>query len=456
MRDVSISTLFKKGDRGLCDNYCGISLLLIVGKLYARVALGRLQKHAERVYSDSQCGFREGRSTVEMIFSLRQLQEKCREQRMPHLIAFDITKEFDIVSRSGLFKLREKIGCPPTLLSIIKSFNETMKGTVTIDGNTSEPFSIESGVKQGDVSAPNLLGILFALMLMYALVTLQKVSTSEPVMANSTAQPAYVPRPRDLLFADDAAIVAHSEAGLQKLMDRLFHACKAFGPTISIKKTKILAQGVTDPNTSIKIDGNELENANKFNYLRLTISSGLFFTDEINARTGKAAAAYSKLEERVWKKRNLIINTKMQIYKTCALSTLLYGSESWTIYSKEEPKLNSFHLRHLRRILGIHWEDRIHSTEVLKRANSTSIQSMLSHRRLRWLGHVKRMEIDRIPKQLLYGKLVPPDGHSYASRMCANVISKPQALTIGSCLLPIGRHGGNKTVLVPSMLKTQG
>eukprot|EP00795_Rhopilema_esculentum_P000308 gene308-9962_t len=163
---------------------------------------------------------------------------------------------------------------------------------------------------------------------------------------------------RDLLFADDAAIVAHSEADLQKLMDKLSHACKAFGLTIRIEKTKILAQGVTDPNTSMKIDGNELENVNKFNYLGSTISSSLFLTDEINARTVKAAAAYSKLEERVWKNRNLTINTKI------------------------------------------------------------------------WLEHVKRMEIDRIPKQLLYvelqNDLVPPDGHSYASRMCANVILKPQ------------------------------
>ena len=128
MRDVKIITLFKKGDRSDCNNYRGISLLSIVGKLYGRVVLSRLQKLAERVYPDSQCGFRAGRSTVDMIFSLRQLQEKCREQRKPLFIAFvDLTKAFDLVSRKGLFQLLEKIGCPPTLLSIIKSFHDDMK-----------------------------------------------------------------------------------------------------------------------------------------------------------------------------------------------------------------------------------------------------------------------------------------------------------------------------------------
>ena len=87
MRDANIITLYKnKGD--FCNNYCGISLLSIVGKAFARVLLKRLQLLADRIYPESHCGFRANRSTVDMIFSLRQLQEKCREQRQPLFIAF--------------------------------------------------------------------------------------------------------------------------------------------------------------------------------------------------------------------------------------------------------------------------------------------------------------------------------------------------------------------------------
>ena len=46
-------------------------------------ALARLQKLAERVYSESQCGFRAERSTIDMVFSVRQVQENCREQQIP-------------------------------------------------------------------------------------------------------------------------------------------------------------------------------------------------------------------------------------------------------------------------------------------------------------------------------------------------------------------------------------
>ena len=62
MRDAKIVTLFKnKGDRNDCNNYRGISLLSVVGKEFARVVLSRLQIMADRIYPESQYGFRSGR-----------------------------------------------------------------------------------------------------------------------------------------------------------------------------------------------------------------------------------------------------------------------------------------------------------------------------------------------------------------------------------------------------------
>eukprot|EP00057_Strongylocentrotus_purpuratus_P009763 XP_011664237.1 PREDICTED: uncharacterized protein LOC100887870 [Strongylocentrotus purpuratus] len=137
-------------DRSECNNYRGISLLSTVGKTFVRVILSRLQTLAARVYPESQCGFRAGRSTIDMIFSIRQLQEKSREQRQPLYIAFiDLTKAFDLVSRKILFNLLQKIGCPPTLLRLIVSFHDDMQGTIQYDDSTLAPFPIKNGVKQG-------------------------------------------------------------------------------------------------------------------------------------------------------------------------------------------------------------------------------------------------------------------------------------------------------------------
>ena len=167
MRDANIIALYKnKGSRSDCNNHKGISLLGITGKAFARVILPRLQKLAERVYPESQCGFRSQRSTTDMIFSVRQLQEKCKEQNVPLYIAFiDLTKAFDLVSREGLFATLLKIGCPPSLFNIVKSFHTNTKATVQYDGNVSDSFTIKSGVKQGCVLAPTLFKIFFSMLL---------------------------------------------------------------------------------------------------------------------------------------------------------------------------------------------------------------------------------------------------------------------------------------------------
>ena len=167
LKDANIVTLYKnKGDKSDCNNYRGISLLSIVGKAFARVILTRLQSLAARVYPESQCGFRAGRSTIDMVFSIRQLQEKCREQQMPLYIAFvDLTKAFDLVSRNGLFQILEKIGCPPHLLTIIRQLHENMQGRVHFSGATSKAFPVSSGVKQGCELAPTLFAIFFSLLL---------------------------------------------------------------------------------------------------------------------------------------------------------------------------------------------------------------------------------------------------------------------------------------------------
>ncbi len=58
MSDSKIITIYKnKGERNDCNNYRDIFLLSIVGKVFARVILIRLQKLAERIYPESQCGF---------------------------------------------------------------------------------------------------------------------------------------------------------------------------------------------------------------------------------------------------------------------------------------------------------------------------------------------------------------------------------------------------------------
>ena len=79
-KDSLIVIIYKrKGDRRDFDNHNGISLLSIAGKVLANIMLNRLKTISEQLLPESQCGFCAGRSTANMVFTLRQLQEKAVE-----------------------------------------------------------------------------------------------------------------------------------------------------------------------------------------------------------------------------------------------------------------------------------------------------------------------------------------------------------------------------------------
>ena len=101
-------------------------------------------------------------------------------------------------------------------------------------------------------------------------------------------------------------------------------------------------------------------------------------------------------------------STNVNVYNTCVVSTLLYGSESWTTYSTQEYKLHVIHMRSLRRILGVSWKEKFTNSQVL------TIHTLLRQRRLRWIGHVHRMEDGRIRIDLFDDELA--DGKRNVSR----------------------------------------
>ena len=140
-------------------------------------------------------------------------------------------------------------------------------------------------------------------------------------------------------------------------------------------------------------------------YLGSIISANASLNPEIKRRITKASSTVSRLSKRVWENNKLTKATKMKVYEACVLSTLLYGSESWTTYSTQEICLETFHMTSLRRILGIKWQDKITNTHVLEEAGMLSIHSLLCKRRLRWIGHVRRMGNGRIPKDIMFGQL---------------------------------------------------
>ena len=124
----------------------------------------------------------------------------------------------------------------------------------------------------------------------------------------------------------------------------------------------------------------------------------------------------------MWKNPQLYIKTK--VYNVGVLSTLLYGSEYWTTYAAQERILNFFHMCALRKLFGISWMNTTPNTVVLSRCGLPTLFKILCQRRLRWMGHIRRMKDGWIPKDIMYKELITGKRNlgrpNYAIDMCTS------------------------------------
>ncbi|XP_076067758.1 uncharacterized protein LOC143040564 [Oratosquilla oratoria] len=329
----------------------------------------RLKPLAEKILPETQTGFRPVRGTTDMIFILRQLQEKCHEQYQPLYMAFiDLTKAFDSV----------KYGCviAPTLFII---FIATILHIIKDD----LPSGIEIVYRtQGKLF--NLAGLK------------SKTKTCSCSLI-------------EFQYADDNSTAAFSEEDLQRILNAFNKAYISLGLTINSKKTQILYQpSPNDPTRrepSIKLGEISLENVDHFPYLGSHLSSNLDLSDEIQHRLKCAGTAFGRLRNRIFQDHDIRTDTKMAVYNPVVIPTLLYASETWTTYRRHLDTSEKFHQRCLRSILNISWEDRRTNVSVLKAAKATSIEAHIIKSQLRWSGHVVRMSDDRLPKQIFYSLL---------------------------------------------------
>ena len=117
---------------------------------------------------------------------------------------------------------------------------------------------------------------------------------------------------RELLFADDSALVDHSAEAMQKILNAFSDASKKFGLKTNIKNTEVLYQ----PNSTrtreedIIVDGNKLNSVLKFTYLGSIISSNGCIDDEIQRRMASVSASFGRLRHRLWKTHHASMRVK--------------------------------------------------------------------------------------------------------------------------------------------------
>ena len=120
---AEIILISKKGDRKQCTNYREISFLRLPGKVCAKCLERKCREIVELKLEDDQCGFYLGRSTMDQIFTLRQIFTKSWEyDKNLFACIVDLEKAYQRVPPDELCKVLRKYGVDDQLLRALKSF----------------------------------------------------------------------------------------------------------------------------------------------------------------------------------------------------------------------------------------------------------------------------------------------------------------------------------------------
>ena len=151
-KDAIIMVLHKKKDRTEGGSYRGILLVAHAGKILLKIIARRLSEYWEHVgiLPEEQSDFRSNRSTAEMKFVIRRLQELARKKRIPLDVCFiDLTKAYNSVDRPLLWTVLARFGVPQYMISVIRQFHDGMQECVLLDDRVClRCFAVEQGLRQ--------------------------------------------------------------------------------------------------------------------------------------------------------------------------------------------------------------------------------------------------------------------------------------------------------------------
>ncbi|KAK3549912.1 hypothetical protein QTP86_015528 [Hemibagrus guttatus] len=194
--------LFKKGDRRVCSNFRGITLLSLPGKVYSRVLERRFQPLIEPQIQEEQCGFRPGCGTLYQLYTLHRVLEGSWEFAQPvHMCFVDLEKAFDCVPRGILWEVLWEYGVHGPLLRAVQSLYNRSRSLVRIASCKSDLFPVHVGLRQSCPLSP----VLF-------IVFMDRISRRSQGLEGVWFGDHRI---SSLIFADDVVLLAPSSLDLQ-------------------------------------------------------------------------------------------------------------------------------------------------------------------------------------------------------------------------------------------------
>ncbi|KAL8603552.1 hypothetical protein ACOMHN_052781 [Nucella lapillus] len=320
-RTANVTPVFKKGDRYRPENYRPIFLTSVPCKVMEHIITSSVMNFAEEngKITEAQHGFRRQRSCESQLIGLvDDLTTNMEDGKQTDALIMDFSKAFDKVCHSLLLHKIYSLGITGNIHTWIKGFLSDRQQSVVVEGATSSPVPVESGVPQGSVLGPSLFVLYINDM---------------PTGLSSTAR----------LFADDTLChkTISSITDQQALQNDLnclaeweqqwlmsFHPDKCQTLQVSRKRNPLPSK--------YTLRDHSLEKVSKAKYLGVTITSDLSWSPHISNISNHANKTLGLL------RRNLKIGSKrikQKAYTSLVRPTLEYTSSVWDPYTDKDIKM---------------------------------------------------------------------------------------------------------------------
>ena len=147
------------GERSTAKNYCPVSLLPVVSKVFEKLVNNKIVDHLENcgLFPDFQYGFRSSRSTADLLTVVSdRIARAFNRSGATRAVALDISKAFDRVWHAGLLHKLKSYGISGQIFGLISSFLSNRQRRVVLDGKSSQEYPVNAGVPQGSILGPTL------------------------------------------------------------------------------------------------------------------------------------------------------------------------------------------------------------------------------------------------------------------------------------------------------------
>ncbi len=397
----------KKGPPG---NLRPIILLSMLRKILAICMIRRTHNRLRKKIPISQAAYTPGRSTTELIFSLKVLAEKAITSSSYEItvLLLDMSKAFDTVDRGMLFDdLKEVLDQDE--LHMISILLRNVNLTVRMKKRRGEKFSTNVGVPQGDCLSP----VLFTYYLAKALkddlpeeieIPQHHEYCRKEIVQKDDAIPKELhdhiyhqipelPRPflLEQQYADDIGWLTVSKGRTDALKKEI--------PVKLKKRNLIVNESKTEEYTISRNSADDWKTCKYVGSLPDTESDFL-------RRKRLASASYQQHKTKL-ESSKISLDVRIRLFNAYISSIFLYNTEMWSLNITLEKRIDRYHRNLLRKILKIKWPYTLSNHKVYERTGEAKWSEKIKKRRMSWLGHLLRLPPKAPAKQALTEALIP-------------------------------------------------